>query len=90
MALELCKQIRARDAHTPIVFCASVADESFRKAAARVGAQGYIVAPAEPWELEETLVRFMREAELRKQDLVRASRCVTRPRPKAVSRSAAA
>jgi len=90
VALELCKKIRALDAYTPIVFCASVANESFRKAATQAGARGYIVAPVEPWEIEETLLHFMREAESRKQDLIRASRCITEPRPKAVSRSAAA
>lgn len=43
--LELCRQLRAFDAATPIIFCTTSAREADSKLAIAAGAQAYIVKP---------------------------------------------
>ena len=46
--LEICKQIRAVDNNTPILFCSGAATEADIAAAIAAGAQGYIEKPFDP------------------------------------------
>jgi DNA-binding response OmpR family regulator len=43
--LELCRQIRARDSRTPILFYTGEIEESAIRAAISSGAQGYLIKP---------------------------------------------
>lgn len=49
--LELCKQIRAFDKATPIVFYSAAAYETDRAQAIESGAQAYLIKPSPPSEL---------------------------------------
>ena len=50
--IDLCKQLRLADGHTPIVFYSAAAYEVDRETAIRSGAQGYLVKPTTNGELE--------------------------------------
>lgn len=43
--VELCRQIRAFDSHTPIIFYSGVASEADIQEALKAGAQAYIIKP---------------------------------------------
>lgn len=49
--VDLCKQLRAADHQTPIVFYSAAAYEVDRETAIRSGAQGYLVKPTTNGEL---------------------------------------
>ncbi len=49
--LDLCKQIRAFDPTTPILFYSAAAYEIDREQAIRSGAQAYLIKPSQPSEL---------------------------------------
>jgi DNA-binding response OmpR family regulator len=53
--IELCRMIRAFDPNTPIVFLTADARETTRAQAMAAGAQGYMVKPGEPGELEQII-----------------------------------
>jgi len=56
--VELCRQIRKFDPHTPIVFLSAVAHESDVREAFAAGAQIYITKPNIPCELEWAVARL--------------------------------
>lgn len=49
--IDLCKEIRQFDAHTPIIFFSADAYDSDRSMAMGAGAQGYLTKPARLSEL---------------------------------------
>ena len=51
--IELCRIIRTFDSNTPIVFLTADARETTRAQAMAAGAQGYMVKPGEPGQLEQ-------------------------------------
>jgi len=51
--IELCRMIRTFDFNTPIVFLTADARETTRVQAMAAGAQGYMVKPGEPGQLEQ-------------------------------------
>jgi DNA-binding response OmpR family regulator len=51
--IELCRMIRTFDSTTPIVFLTADARETTRAQAMAAGAQGYMVKPGEPGQLEQ-------------------------------------
>ena len=51
--IELCRMIRTFDSNTPIVFLTADARETTRVQAMAAGAQGYMVKPGEPGQLEQ-------------------------------------
>ena len=57
--LELCKQVRAFDAHTPILFYSGVGQENDVKLAFSSGVQAYLVKPVEIPQLLETIEALM-------------------------------
>ena len=61
--VELCRQIRQIDPHTPILFFSSYARESDRQQALCAGAQGYLVKPGNIFELADTIKRLIDQAE---------------------------
>jgi DNA-binding response OmpR family regulator len=46
--VELCREIRASDHQTPVVFFSGMERKSDREAALSAGAQSYVVKPAQP------------------------------------------
>jgi DNA-binding response OmpR family regulator len=60
-ALDLCQQIRALDADTPILFCSAWAFPADRERGMRAGAQAYLTKPLEWDELEHTIVQLIGE-----------------------------
>jgi DNA-binding response OmpR family regulator len=65
--LELCRQIRAFDQHTPIVFFTGAARESERQAALAAGAQAYLVKPGDVALLVATIERLLLHRRRRRQ-----------------------
>src|SRR5262245_19870918 len=53
--IELCRTIRTFDSNTPIVFLTADVRETTRAQAMAAGAQGYMVKPGEPGELEQII-----------------------------------
>src|SRR5262249_47337577 len=53
--IELCRKIRTFDLNTPIVFLTADARETTRAEAIAAGAQGYLVKPGEPGQLEQII-----------------------------------
>lgn len=53
--IELCRMIRTFDLTTPIVFLTADARETTRAQAMAAGAQGYMVKPGEPGQLEQII-----------------------------------
>ena len=60
--IELCKQLRAIDSKTPILFYSGAALEKDRTMALACGAQGYLTKPATPDELLAIVSRLISEA----------------------------
>jgi DNA-binding response OmpR family regulator len=60
-ALDLCQQIRAIDADTPILFCSARAFPDDRERGMRAGAQAYLTKPLEWDELEQVIVQLIGE-----------------------------
>ncbi|HYP29064.1 MAG TPA: response regulator [Blastocatellia bacterium] len=67
--LELCRQIRAFDPHTPILFYSGAGYEADIEEAMRAGAQGYLVKPTEFNVIIETVKRLigLKETRVREQ-----------------------
>ena len=57
--ITLCRQLRALDPHTPIIFYSAKAYETDKQQALAAGAQGYLVKPCNLAELEETISAFL-------------------------------
>ena len=53
--VELCKQLRAFDKNTPIIFYSDAVGQSDRQDAKEAGAQSYIIKPGNMDELEKTI-----------------------------------
>jgi DNA-binding response OmpR family regulator len=62
--IELCHKIRAFDPNTPIIFYSAAANESDRRNAAEAGAQAYILKPADPDELQNTVAVLIEQADV--------------------------
>jgi DNA-binding response OmpR family regulator len=58
--IELCKQIREIDHHTPIIFYSGDGYWEQIECAKREGAQAYLVKPVDPDQLKRTLKKFLR------------------------------
>lgn len=56
----LCRGIRARDAHTPILFYSGAVFPSDIKKALASGAQGYLEKPSTPEDLVEAILKLTR------------------------------
>jgi DNA-binding response OmpR family regulator len=54
-AIDLCREIRARDRLVPIVFYSAVAQDSVKQQALNAGAQAYLVKPVLPSEVVKTI-----------------------------------
>jgi CheY-like chemotaxis protein len=52
--LDLCRQVRAFDPHTPILFCSADARAAAEQQALAAGAQAYLTKPCEPEVLRQT------------------------------------
>ncbi len=61
--VELCREIRACDGRTPVVFYSGMERRSDKEAAAGAGAQGYIVKPAEPGAVINAVRTAINQAE---------------------------
>ncbi|MEN3330690.1 MAG: hypothetical protein V7641_55 [Blastocatellia bacterium] len=57
--IALCKQLRATDPHTPIIFYSAKAYETDKQQALAAGAQGYLTKPCNLGELEQTVAAFL-------------------------------
>jgi DNA-binding response OmpR family regulator len=57
--LDLCRQIREFDGHTPILFYSAAAFEIDRELALNSGAQGYLTKPTQNTELCELVSRLI-------------------------------
>lgn len=57
--LDLCRQIRALDPLTPIIFYSSAAYESDIKAGMAAGAQGYLIKPTGIEIIEQTVIGLL-------------------------------
>jgi two-component system OmpR family response regulator len=59
--IELCREIRAFDSRTPILFCSAAAREADRQAALAAGAQGYLIKPISLEELDSAVALMLDE-----------------------------
>jgi DNA-binding response OmpR family regulator len=71
--IELCRQIRELDPHTPIIFYSGDAYPKEIETAIHAGAQAYLVKPVDPNQLNKTLKKFLRSRGQRKPFVVRYS-----------------
>jgi two-component system response regulator PilR (NtrC family) len=55
LGINLCRQIRAVDPSTPIIFCSGASEETDKLAALAAGAQAYLVKPQGLDDLERTI-----------------------------------
>lgn len=58
-SLELCRELRKLDAHTPILFYSTAARESDRQQAIEAGAQDYVIKPGDIGELAKIVQRLV-------------------------------
>jgi DNA-binding response OmpR family regulator len=56
--IDLCRQLRAFDQKTPILFYSGAAYESDKEAALAAGAQGYLVKPCDPAKMLSEILRL--------------------------------
>ena len=63
--VELCREIRAFDANTPIIFCSGAAYDSDRQEALAAGAQAYITKPIGLVSLIDAVAQLILKAEPR-------------------------
>jgi CheY-like chemotaxis protein len=56
---ELCRNIRALDSNTPIIFCSADASRADRRQGMSAGAQAYLAKPCELEELRRTIRRLI-------------------------------
>ena len=56
---ELCRNIRALDSNTPIIFCSADASPADRQRGMSAGAQAYLAKPCELEELRRTIRRLI-------------------------------
>lgn len=59
LGVDLCKRIRASDAHTPIVFLSAYAYQSDVQRGLESGAQAYLTKPFDFDVLEQTIEKFI-------------------------------
>jgi two-component system response regulator ResD len=60
--IELCRQIRVFDLHTPIIFISGAARERDREEAFAVGAQDYLIKPVDLDHLYHTVKRLIEDS----------------------------
>lgn len=58
--VELCRQIRAVDAHTPILFFTGLAEDSDIQDGLSAGAQAYLIKPDDIEALSPTVARLLK------------------------------
>jgi len=66
--VDLCQKLRTLHPNTPVVFWSAAAFEKDRQAALAVGAQAYVVKPADVYELQRTIDRLILQSELASLD----------------------
>ena len=71
--ITLCKQLRALDTTTPILFYSAAAYDSDRQEAFASGAQAYLVKPVDNDKLVEAVFRLIAEAATEHQNSERVS-----------------
>lgn len=57
--IDLCRQLRESDPHTPIIFYSAKAYETDKQQALAAGAQGYLTKPCNLLELEQMISAFL-------------------------------
>ncbi|MBO0726998.1 MAG: response regulator [Blastocatellia bacterium] len=57
--LDLCRQIRMFDSNTPIIFYSAMSRDSDLAAAAKAGAQAYLILPDDFERIEPTITRLV-------------------------------
>jgi DNA-binding response OmpR family regulator len=60
--IDLCKQLREFDSHTPILFYSGAAYDRDKQEAFSSGAQGYLTKPVDNDELIKEVLRLIAEA----------------------------
>ena len=63
--LGLCRQLRAFDSRTPILFCSGYTTEADRAAAHSAGSQGYLTKPFDPEHLLAAVAKLLPETKPR-------------------------
>ncbi|HZS44472.1 MAG TPA: response regulator [Blastocatellia bacterium] len=58
---DLCRQLRAFNSTVPIVFHSALAYETDKQLAYALGAQDYIVKPADPYEIEARVAKLLNQ-----------------------------
>ena len=58
--IDLCREIRERDATTPIIFYSGAAYESDQQEAREAGAQAYLIKPGDISRLMDTVRTFLK------------------------------
>ncbi|GAB4368650.1 MAG: response regulator [Elainellaceae cyanobacterium] len=56
---DLCRQIRAFDPSTPVVFCSADVREATQHQAIEAGAQAFLMKPLDLSQFAETIARFL-------------------------------
>ena len=60
--IDLCRRLSAVSAGTPVMFYSAAASEYERNEAMEAGAQCFAMKPASPCDMEETVVRLIKNA----------------------------
>ena len=77
---EFCRRVRTFDQNTPILFSVESAISVDKQVTKRAGGQECIHKSAELWELEQSIVRLISQAEAKRQERLRREQSRA-PRP---------